>query len=88
MDRITEEQLYNKLKRHDWSFNFSDDPRMFLNGEKSLKDLIATLSVVKRNQPELLPVVKRFYDEVVTDEIKKCFKGSAGFYSVLEKFFN
>jgi hypothetical protein len=82
------EQLLILLKNHDWSYSYSDDHRVWQRGSDSLYKLKTILQEVKENQPDLINVVKEFYEKNVTEEFRKQFCGSAGFYSVLEQYFN
>ena len=88
MGMLTEEELYKILDSHDWSYSYSDDFRVWDRGRESFNNLKQCLQEVKKNQPELLQTVKKFYDDNVTEEFRKLFFGSAGYYTVLENYFN
>ena len=88
MEKLTEEELYKILKSRDWSFDFSDDHGVWERGRKSLLKLQQILQEVKENQPELINVIEKFYNENVIDKLRKQFRGTAGFYTVLENYFN
>lgn len=87
MERLTEEELYKILQNHDWSYEYSDDHYVWRRGSESLSKLKLILQEVKENQPELITVIKRFYDKEVTDRLRQHFCGGAGFYTVLENYF-
>lgn len=87
MDKLTEEELYNILNNHDWSYSYSDDFKVWDRGQKSLDKIKKCLQEVKENQPELLQTVKKFYDNNVTDEFRKHFFGGSGYYKILENYF-
>ncbi len=88
MGMLTEEELYKILDSHDWSYSYSDDFRVWDRGRESFNNLKQCLQEVKKNQPELLQTVKKFYDDNVTEEFRKLFIGGAGYYTVLENYFN
>ena len=81
------QQLLNMLLRHDWSFQYSDDPNVWSRGYKALSELQGAMKVADAMDSSVAAF--NFWNreiEPIKEQIVKSFGGGFGFYDWLREY--
>ena len=81
------EQLFKMLCDHDWSYNFSDDRRVWKEGDESLNAL--GYALVTATEEEAMMAVLSFWGQYIEKQytqIQKTFDNSFGYYEWLRRY--
>jgi hypothetical protein len=80
-------QLFDKLCEHDWSFQYSDDHRVWTKGYRALEELQGAMKTSNRMDVEVATF--NFWNKrlaPIQEEVITSFGGGIGFYEWLRAY--